>query len=72
MKNTKQNTKDMKREKTVEPRTKKNEVQTIKCKFCPKTFSALRWNTGIDRNSIILIKVTGDSDKLVYKLHPAF
>jgi hypothetical protein len=26
--------------------SKKPKDQAVKCQFCPKTFSALRWNTG--------------------------
>ena len=48
MKKTKQNPKDKKKEKTVKPKMRKTEDQIIKCQFCPKSFSALRWNTGID------------------------
>ena len=32
------------KQKKINPRKPKD--QAIKCQFCPKTFSALRWNTG--------------------------
>ena len=32
-----------KQKKSRKPRSKD---QAVKCEFCPKTFSALRWNTG--------------------------